>query len=316
MQGATEAMHNDERELRVLYDAISNWGRWGDEDQLGTLNLITPQRVTAATRTVRDGRPVGCGAPLDVVADAANPSPPLHHMIMAGDTATTGYGQTRDFIGIAPHGPASTHLDALCHVLLDGRMYNDRPAELVASSGSRVNDLAALADGIVTRGVLLDVPALRGAEFVDPTEPVTAADLERAEEAAGVTVGPGDALLIRLGRYRRREVLGRAAERVEGRLHMAGLDPTSTLTWLRERDVALLGSDAAHDVLPARLPELRAPVHIGALVFLGLHLLDNAQLDGLAAACREAGRWEFLFALGPLVVPGGTGSPVNPVAVL
>ncbi len=305
-------MHDNDH-IETVFSEISNWGRWGVDDERGTLNLVSPEVVVQATSLVTDGELVACGS-MDLVATAANLSPPQHHMLMAGDTAPSGYGQARDYIGIAPHGPATTHLDALCHVFYDGRMYNDRPAGLITSTGAQANSIDAVAGGVVTRGVLLDIPAVRNVDFIEPADLVHVEDLEAAEAAAGIRVRPGDALMVRVGRHRRREVRGAGVERLNGVTNMAGLD-IDCLPWLRDRGVALLGSDAAHDALPSRFSKARAPIHIGALVFLGLHLLDNARLDVLAETCATKGRWEFLFTLAPLDIAGGTGSPVNPVAI-
>jgi kynurenine formamidase len=296
-----------------MFERISNWGRWGADDERGTLNEITPDKVREAALLVEDGLVVSCGG-IDTRPSPSNLAPPQHHMLMTGDSAAEGYGQARDFIGIAPHGPATTHLDALCHVFYDGVMYNGRPSSLIKSSGAEANAIDAIRDGVVTRGILLDLSAIGGSDYLTPERLITPADLDAAERAAGVQVGPGDALLIRVGRHRRVEVEGPEVERKDGRTRMAGLD-VGCLPWLKERDVALLGSDAAHDALPSGYTRPSAPIHIGALVYLGLHLLDNGRFDRLAEACRARDRWEFLFSIAPLPIARGTGSPVNPQAI-
>jgi kynurenine formamidase len=304
-----------EQEIRALFQQVSNWDRWGADDERGTLNLTTADNRRRGLAAVRDGEPVGLGLVLDTVPSVINPSPAHMHVLMAGDTvAAEGFGQARDHIAMAPHGPVLTHLDALCHVFHDGRMYNGRPASMMKSTGAEANDVMVAGDGIVSRGVLLDIPAVRGAEYVDPTLAITLAELEEAEAMAGAELAAGDVALIRVGRHARRRVEGDSAERPGGKLTMAGLHP-DCLTWLHERDIALLGSDAAHDVLPYGFA-VPVPIHIGALVYMGLHLLDNAQFDELAAACQRRGSWEFLFVLAPLRIDRGTASPVNPIALL
>lgn len=303
------------QEILAVFDRVRNWGRWGADDELGTLNLVSAENRRRALASVRDAVSIGCALPLDTTPSVVNPTPAQVHVLMGGDVVSDeGFGQARDFIGVAPHGPVVTHLDALCHVFFDGMMYNGRPASVMTSTGALANAVSRVSDGIVTRGVLLDIPALRGSEFVDPGDPVTRAELEEAEARGQVRPEAGDAVLVRVGRHTRRQVLGDSAERPDGALCMAGMHP-DCLSWLHERGVALLGSDAAHDVVPQPFA-VRSPIHVGALVFMGLHLLDNAQLDRLADACRARGSSEFMFAIAPLVIDGGTASPVNPIAVL
>jgi kynurenine formamidase len=288
-----------------LHRTLSNWGRWGEDDQLGALNLITPRVTAAAAATVRTGRTVSCARPLDTVSSADNPAPVAHHMT---GTATEGMGA--DYFAIASHGFATSHIDALCHIFHEGKLYNGYPVEAVTAHGATKLGMHRLHDGIVTRGVLLDIPAQRGVDALEPGEPVFPEDLEAAEERAGLTVRSGDALLIRTGRWRWRAAHGAWDA---GQL-AAGLD-ASCLAWLRARDVATLGSDGVSDVLPSRVDGVGMPIHTVVIVAMGVHLLDNLDLDALAAACAEEARWEFLFTVAPLVLRRGTASPVNPIAV-
>jgi kynurenine formamidase len=292
-------------DVQDLHRTLSNWGRWGDDDQLGALNLISPQVTAAAAATVRTGRTVSCARPLDTVSSADNPAPVAHHM-----TGTASEGMGADYFAIASHGFATSHIDALCHIFHDGKLYNGYPAEAVTAHGATKLGIHRLRDGIVTRGVLLDVPALRGVDALAPGEPVFPEDLEAAEEQAGLTVRSGDALLVRTGRWQWRREHGAWDA---GQL-AAGLD-ASCLPWLRERDVATLGSDGVSDVLPSRVDGVGMPIHTVVIVAMGVHLLDNLDLDALAVACREEARWEFLFTVAPLVLRRGTASPVNPIAL-
>ncbi len=288
-----------------FHRTLSNWGRWGDDDQLGALNLITPQVTAAAAATVRTGRTVSCARPLDTVSSADNPAPVAHHM-----TGTASEGMGADYFAIASHGFATSHIDALCHIFHDGMLYNGYPAETVTAHGATKLGIHRLRDGIVTRGVLLDIPALRGVDALEPGEPVFPEDLEAAEEQAGLTVRAGDALLVRTGRWQWRRQHGAwDAGQLAAGLH------ASCLPWLRERDIATLGSDGVSDVLPSRVDGVGMPIHTVVIVAMGVHLLDNLDFDALGVACREEARWEFLFTVAPLVLRRGTASPVNPIAL-
>jgi kynurenine formamidase len=289
-----------------LHQRLSNWGRWGPDDQLGALNLVTPAVTAAAAADVRLGRTVSCARPLPTEPAADNLAPVAHHMI---GTATEGYGS--DYFAIASHGYATSHIDALCHIFHDGQLYNGYPATTVTAHGATRLGIDQLRSGVITRGVLLDVPAVRGVDALAPGEPIFPEDLEAAEQAGGVEVQSGDALLVRTGRWRWREVHGPWAPS-EG---MAGLD-ASCLSWLHEREVAVLGSDGISDVWPSRVDNVGMPIHTVAIVAMGVHLLDNLDLDELALACADENRWAFLLAVAPLVLERGTASPVNPIAVL
>ena len=292
-------------DVLAFHQTLSNWGRWGEDDQLGALNLITPEVTAAAAATVRTGRTVSCARPLDTVPSADNPSPVAHHMT---GTATEGMGA--DYFAIASHGFATSHIDALCHIFHEGRLYNGYPAEAVTAHGATKLGIHRLHDGVVTRGVLLDVPALRGVDALEPGQPVFPEDLEAAEAKAGLEVRPGDALLVRTGRWRWRATHGAwDAGQLAAGLH------ASCLPWLRERDVAALGSDGVSDVLPSRVDGVAMPIHTVVIVAMGVHLLDNLDLDNLATACADESRWEFLLTVAPLVLRRGTASPVNPIAL-
>jgi kynurenine formamidase len=223
-------------------------------------------------------------------------------------TATEGGGA--DYIALASHGFATSHIDALCHIFHEGRIFNGYPIETVTAHGATRLGIHHLQAGIVTRGVLLDIPTLRGVDALEPGEPVFPEDLEAAEEKAGVRLGAGDALLVRTGRWRWRAEHGPW----DASTLAAGLD-ASCLVWLRDRDVATLGSDGVADVLPSRVAGVVMPIHTVAIVAMGVHLMDNLDLDALADACAEERRWEFLLTVAPLVIRRGTASPVNPIAV-
>jgi kynurenine formamidase len=304
-------------DMRKLFDEVSNWGRWGKEDERGTLNYLTPERVAAGAKLVRSGRQVSCARNFPVHPGPENPTPALHHIVMGGDdpcaAGVPGLECSLDFIGIAYHGLASTHIDALCHVFVERLMYNGVPATEVRSTGARRNTIMCARDGIVGRAVLLDIPRLRKASFLDPAEPVHADELSAAESAQGVKVGEGDILLVVVGRDARREEKPPAPGESPP---LGGLHP-DCIPWLHARKIALLGSDGVQDPVPSPAPieDWPIPVHMCGLVAMGLHLLDNLYLADLQKACAEERRWEFFLTVAPLRIEKGTGSPINPIAI-
>jgi len=303
--------------LERTFEEVKNWGRWGRDDERGALNYITPERRAAAARLVRDGTAVSCALDLAVAPAADNPVPVQHMMVTAGDARESpdlaGLEMSLDFFGVACHGAAVTHIDALCHVFVQGKMYNGFDAHDVKSIGALRNAIApATADGIVGRGVLLDIPRARGVEWLELSDRISPEDLARAEREQGVAVGEGDLLFISTGRQTRREKLGPWVVTQDG---MAGLLPTC-VPWLHERRVALLGTDGFSDPMGADLvPGWPVPIHQCCIVAMGVHLIDNLDLRALSRACAERGRWEFFLVVQPLRLARGTGCPVNPTAI-
>lgn len=296
-------------EVKASFERISNWGRWGKEDQRGALNFITAEKRAAAARLAKAGEIVSLALPLSTQTTAENPQPVQHLMLHVGPHAVAAL----DYFGIAPHGMAFTHLDALCHVFWDGRMYNGFSNREVGRFGAKKCAIDVTRDGIVSRGVLLDIPKTRKVEWLEPGDPIYPEDLNAAEKMGAVRVDEGDILLIRTGRHQRRKAKGAWDPRQEG---LPGLD-ASCLTWLHERRIAVLGCDAVSDLIPnGYSAELSMPIHVGTLVMMGIHLIDNADLEALSTACARHNRYEFLFAMAPLILERGTASPVNPLAIL
>ncbi len=299
-------------ELQVLFDSVNNWGRWGPDDERGALNYLTETELKAAAALVQIGRTVSLSRNFPTQPGPENPWPAHHHMVIAGDDpcvpGVDGLEVSTDYIGIAFHGMASSHLDALCHVFQSGRMYNGHPATDVKSTGARRNTVMTLRDGVAGRGVLLDVPRALGVPFIEHDRMIGAADLEQVEAAQGCRVGKGDIVLIRLGRDERRKT--------HDDQNVPGLDPDVAL-WLHQRQAAVLGGDGVHDPIPAArvAPDWPMPIHMIGLVSMGLHLLDNLDLEQVAQVCAELGRCTFLLTLAPLKIEGGTGSPLNPIAM-
>jgi kynurenine formamidase len=299
-------------QFEKLVQSLSNWGRWGPDDERGTLHLLTAERVAAATRLVREGLSVTLSLPLNTEPAIDNPAPADHHMTMTGVQAAPAEQVhfAKDYVGADYHNDGHTHIDAFCHVAYRGSLYNGKPEDTVSGEGATVNTIEVLRDGLVGRAVLLDVPRLRGVRWLEPGEHIFARDLEAAERAEGVDVREGDILLVRTGHPLRLAELGPwntpAAK--------AGLHPTA-MRFVAERGVAALGSDGNSDTAPSSTEGVDFPIHVLALTAMGVHLLDYLQFEDVRTVCERTGRWEFLFAAAPLRIVHGTGSPLNPVAV-
>ena len=288
---------------------LSNWGRWGKDDQRGTVNLITPSKVKQATSLVKEGITVSLEHPLLTDPAPDNGNPLTHTMMNTVENPVIGV-YAMDSYSIAYHGYAHTHMDALGHAFQGGKMYNGYPQSSVNKAGAQKNDITAYQSGIVTRGVLVDIPRLKGVPYLEPGTPIFVEDIEAWEKKAGVKIGSGDALFVRTGRWARRADKGpwNAGEILAG-LHV------SVVPWLKQRDVAILAGDGASDVIPSQVEGVAQPVHFLMLVALGSPLFDNCDLEKLAETADRLGRWEFMFTAAPLAVPRGTGSPLNPIAI-
>jgi kynurenine formamidase len=307
------AMDMTERQFRELFKAVSNWGRWNDDGQRGALNHLTPARVAAAARLVRSGETVTLGQPLRTEARIDVPEPADHHMTMLTDV-DIGSGSVRfakDYVGIDYHNDGHSHIDAFCHVAFDGSFFDGEPAASVTAQGAQVGSIDILKDGLAGRAVLLDVPRVRGVPWVEPGDHVFPEDLEAAEREQGVRVGAGDILLVRTGHTRRLAELGPWNTREA----KSGLHPTAA-SFLADRQVAALGSDGNNDTAPSTTEGIAFPIHVLAINAMGVHLLDYLQFEDVAPHCEKAGRWDFLFVAAPLRIAHGTGSPLNPIAIL
>lgn len=268
--------------------------------------------MLAATREVRTGRTVSLAAPVETLPGPDNPEPAEHRMSgQPEEDTSSGLHFARDSFAMNVHGDAESHIDALCHVIYDGTLHGGVPASSVTAGGATRLSIEAARDGIVGRGVLLDIPRLRGVPWLEPGDHVTLDDLAAAETAQHLRVTEGDLLLVRVGHRRRRAELGpwdAAHER-------AGLHP-SALEFLADRRVAVLGGDGNNDTAPSSTEGVGFPVHVLAVHAMGLHLLDYLQFEDLVPVCEAEGRWTFLCVIAPLRLPDATGSPVNPIAVL
>jgi kynurenine formamidase len=303
-------------EFERIFESVKNWGRWGPDDQLGTLNLLTPARVAAAAALVRSGRRVSMAIPINKAAGPDNPNPALHYVIQAHDI-DIGSGGVRfglDFLGMAFHGDCHTHVDALCHLSYDGLTYNGKRAEeVLLSTGATSQDIANVSEGVVGRGVLLDLPRFRGVKWLEPGEAVTRAELEACEQAQGVHLEEGDIFVYRTGHHRRRLELG-AWDNGLGAGGKAGLH-VDTIPWMHERGIAAFLPDGDGEAIPSCVEGINYPIHPLQIVAMGMLTADSLQFEDLARACEEEGRFEFMVVGLPLRLPGGTGSPWNPIAI-
>lgn len=286
---------------------LSNWGRWGPDDELGAANLITPAKRAEAAALVTEGFTVSLASNAQNYRSADVPCPVEWSMVRA---TRTGASDTIAYPCI--HGPGTTHLDAFAHVFFDGKMWNgyDVDGLVTMDGGAAKNSIMTVKDGLVTRGVLYDMPRLKGVPWLEPGTRITVEDLEAWEAQTGVRVGSGDAFLIRWGRWARQDALGPFDTGREA----AGLD-NNVIPWLKERDVAIAGWET-----PGYAPQpdgdlRRTALHDFALTILGIQVLDRADFQALAEAAAERNRWEFMVTIAPLPIPNGTGSPVNPIAM-
>jgi kynurenine formamidase len=308
-------------EVLGYFETLSNWGRWGDDDQLGTLNHITPDVRKQAAASVRHGVSVSCACEVPARPGGFDRSTfafPIGAEMPGADAGPPGmrsdqrWGSSGESLSFGFHGGAHTHVDSLAHIFWEGKMYNGRPADLVdAEEGARWGAITAAADGMVTRGVLLDIPPTRGADWLEPGEPVFPADLEAAEARQDVRVRPGDAVLLRTGFGRLRHRTGQ--EFGDAHMTQAGWH-AACMPWLHEREVAVIGCDTAQDAQPSGYDEIFMPVHTVGIVAMGLWLLDNCDLEACAATAERLQQWTFHLSLGPIRFAGTSGSPVNPIA--
>lgn len=288
----------------------SNWGRWGAEDEIGALNLLTPERVVAASRLVRTGRVYALGQSIQQggVPMHWGKSPMVHFMArtgadyVAGAVGADDVGTADDYIGMATHG--STHIDALSHIWYANRMYNGFSPNAVRSSGAGRNSIDQVPP-IVGRGVLLDVAGSAGVEHLPADYAIGPDELESASRRQGVRVGPGDVLLIRTGWYQTY-----AADAVAYHRQQPGL-VEAAVPWIVDRDVVAVGAD---NIAVEQFPPINGknvPVHLRLIRDYGIHLLELLVLEELAAARI----YEFLFVAAPLRIKRGVGSPLNPYAI-
>ncbi|MES1261902.1 MAG: cyclase family protein [Acidobacteriota bacterium] len=286
---------------------LSNWNRWGQSDQMGTVNLISAAKRRQAAALVREGLPVSLAHNTDSQKAADNGSPFKLKMLTTGARAA-GQFMVDDY-EVTYHGLAHTHMDSLAHMSWNGQLYNGVPVTAVTDEGATRLAVTAFKTGIFTRGILVDVPRLKGLPWLEPGDAVYPEDLDAWEKKAHLKIGSGDVVFIRTGRWARR-----AAKGAWDPSSIAGLY-ASCAKWLKARDVAMVGSDAATDVMPSGVEGVVQPMHQLLLVAMGTPIFDNCDLETLGDEAAKRNRWAFLLTASPLAVTNGTGSPLNPMAV-
>lgn len=306
-----QAAPADTAELRAQYDQwreeFKTWGRWGSGDNKGASNLITPEKVLSATGLVRNGIVVSLAPDVPQVAAADVNEDGLFRRT----TLRINEGGTADNYQVSYHGLTVAHMDTWCHFFENGQMYNGIPVEgnLNAEEGCKQGSVMNWRDGVATRAVLYDIAQLKGVEWLDPNEPVTRADLEAWEEISGVRAGPGDVVLLYIGRWKRRAAEGPWRGQVAGYY-------ADTIPWMHERMPAFIGHDFNIDWNPRPGWEgMRNPIHIAVLNWMGINIVECLDLEQAVATARALDRYEFLITFAPLPVEGGTGSPLNPLAI-
>ncbi len=296
-----------ESEVDDWMESLSNWGRWGPDDQLGTINLITPATRLAAAKLVTEGISVSLARNVEKAEAVDNPRPFRHRMLNIG---LNNPGQfVSDDYQVSYHGYAHTHMDSLCHMAFEGRMYNGFPQAEVREEGAPRLAVTNYKEGIFARAVLMDIPRLKDVNWLEPGTPIYPPDLDAWEERANVKVRSGDVVLIRTGRWARRDQQGPwdVSKRSAG-LH------ASCAQWLKDRDASIIGSDAASDVAPSLVDGVAQPIHQLVIIAMGMPIFDNLDLEAVAEEAARQKRWEFLVTAAPMAVGGGTGSPFNPIA--
>jgi kynurenine formamidase len=294
-----------EDEVIGLFETCSNAGRWGPGDELGTLNYVTREKRLEALALVRDGDSISIGRDLVVRGSTQSPPSATHVLMYAGHEPSAAL----ELLSLVPHGFEMTHLDAVTHSYFEGQVYNGRrAAQVVTPGGVAFGSIMAAAEGIVTRGVLLDVAAARGVVHLRADDGIGVDDLEQAEALAQTRVGSGDAVFIRSGQALR--------EREEGPIGEGGREGVlaEVIPWLHEREVAVYSGDCI-ERMPSGYERVPMPLHQIGMVAMGLAILDCADCERLAAVCRARRRYTFCVCVAPLRVPGGSASAVNPLAL-
>ncbi|SVA22777.1 uncharacterized protein METZ01_LOCUS75631 [marine metagenome] len=308
-------------QIREWHKTLSNWGRWGPDDELGTMNLITPGKRLQALGLVEKGETVTLARPVVAEPSADGPIPPQLYMVESGEGWDSTPGKkdlvahnASEYVGYIYHGFVMTHVDALSHWFDGDKMYNGHSADAVRTKGGATKEsIDLLKNGVVTRGVLMDIADLKGVPYMKEGEAVFPEDLDAAESKYNLKVQPGDLMLIRTGNWERRQAEGPKHPMLPGN-GASGLH-AACLPWIKERDIAMLGGDLAQDVIPSGYSEFNLPVHQVILTAMGCWILDNCNLEDLHKKCKSEGRWEFLVVVCPLRMANGTGAPVNPIAI-
>jgi kynurenine formamidase len=293
--------------IEKYFQSIKNWNRWGADDELGALNLITSEKRARAATLVKRGESLSLSR--DVVKERVGVSGPFDH-VMVESGETPGAESAADIFSVQYHGFTQTHLDALCHIFYGDLMFNGVSKNAVSSKGAAKMSVLTMKNGIFTRGVLMDIARALGRPYLSAGDAIYPEHLDLWLEKTKMQIESGDALIVRTGRWAREEKEGRwDIESGSAGLH------ASCLPWLRQHDIAVLGSDLASDLMPSQIDDVRLPIHLVTIAGLGVPIIDNCDLERVSQYSAKQEKWEFLFIASPLAVPGGTGSPINPLAL-
>jgi len=290
-----------------LMKELSNWNRWGKNDQIGTVNLITPAKRREAAALVKEGVSVSLARDAETEKAADNPSPFVHKFTYTGAKPLGQF--VLDNYAVDYHGQAHTHMDTLCHMFYEGKFYNGVPQSNVTDQGAKQLAVTNFKNGIFSRGILVDIPKLKGLPYLEPGTAIFPEDLDAWEKKSGIKIASGDVVFIYTGRWARRAAKGPW----DAGAQAAGLH-VSCAKWFKFRDIAMIGSDLGTDVEPSQVEGVTEPLHQLFLVAMGTPIFDNCDLEALSKAAASRNRYTFLLTAAPLPVPGGTGSPLNPIA--
>lgn len=301
-----------QKEFDVIYDGQKTWNDYTPATiERGALNFITPEVTKAAAANIKSGTVVKMGLPWNTVSGPDNAKPAVHYMVSLAEFETPEPTSNRDYLGVDYHGKAVSHMDAPTHIIYRGEIFGGKKSNKeVTTEGSNWCGIDKLGP-VVTRGVLLDAAALKGVEWLEPGTAVHAADILAMEEKFGFTLQQGDCVLLRSGHFARREKVG-----VWNPDNLSAGFHVDAMQLFKERKISVIGADGDSDVRPSPVEGVESPIHVLALTGMGIPLLDNLQLEALASACASAKQYTFQVILAPLNIPRGTGSPVNPIAVL
>ena len=308
---ANNGPHLTLEEFVTLFEETQNWSEYQATNlERGALGHITPAVVLAAAQLVTEGVVIPTALPWNTIAGLDNHKPALHYMTEMGDSDDEQPTCNKDFIGVDYHGKAVSHLDAMTHIAFQNQLFGGRTSsDVVTSNGSGWASVEKLGP-IVTRGVLLDAALFEGKDWIEPGTGIHKSDVLAMEERFGFLIGPGDCVLLRSGHFARRNSIG-----VWDPSDFSAGFHFDVMELFKERQVSVIGADGDSDVRPSPVEGVHSPIHVLALPALGIPLLDNLQLEALAAHCATVKRWTFNFVIAPLNIPRGTGSPVNPIAI-
>ena len=308
-------------DVKTLAGKYKNWGKWGADDQLGTLNYITPQKIIDASNLVKQGKVISLAIPFDDKGPQTGSFGrfnPIHFMLQDGGDISIGAQDhlpniqyTDDAVTMPLQ--CATQWDALAHIMYQGQMYNGYEASQVNSTGAKKNGMENAKDKIVSRGVLLDIPRYKGKQWLDPGEAIYPADLDGAAEMGKVSVGTGDIVLIRTGQIGQVRAEDSWGEYSGGSAPGLGVDCAA---WICENEIAGYATDTwGTEVIPNETPDIFQPLHMILIVHAGMLIGEIFDLEGLADDCANDGVYEFMFVAPPLPITGAVGSPINPQAI-